>query len=160
MLTWLLLFCVLLIVFFWLLLRRRQPTVAPKRHVTYGFRRPQNVESLSYADQDALADHEQDVALDQLRFDQVAALLFERKINCARADAAETVQYLILNKMPAQCLSHINQHELGEWSIYWSYKQQSLEYYVARYGVFYSHVDRYGQEHKLQLNASPLAVQW
>lgn len=159
MLKWLLLFCVLILVF-WRLLRPKQPSVAPKRHVTYGFRRPQNVEAISYEDQDALADREQDAALDQLRFDQVAALLFERKINSSRADAAETLQYLILNKMPAQCLSHINQHELGEWSIYWSYKQQSLEYYVARYGVFYSHVDRYGQEHKMQLTANRLASAW
>lgn len=153
MLKWLIVLCVLVLVV-WLLFRRDHQRILAQRHVTYGYKRPQTLESLSHVDQDALADREQDAAIDQLRFDQVAELLFERKINLSEPESAEVVQYLLLNKMPAKCLTYINQHELGEWSIYWFYKQQSLEYYVSQYGVFYSHVDRFGQEHKLQLHNS------
>lgn len=159
MLKWLIVLCVLLLAG-WLWFRRGHQVAIPQRHVTYGFRRPQTLESISDMEQDALADREQDAALDQLRFDQVAALLFERKINLRGPEFAEELQYLVLNKMPAQCLSHINQHELGEWSIYWSYKHQSLEYFVSNYGVFYSHVDRFDREHKLQLHTSHSDSAW
>jgi len=89
-----------------------------------------------------------EIAEDRLRFDQVAALLFEQQPHIIARALAEQVQQRFLNKMPAKCLSQVVDCELGEWSIYWSYEQQSLEYYVGRYGIFYTHVDRFGCEHK------------
>lgn len=88
------------------------------------------------------------IAADQLLFDQVAALLFEQRIHVVSRALAEQTQQRFLNKMPAKCLSQVGDYDLGEWSIYWSYQQQSLEYYVGRYGIFYTHVDRFGCEHK------------
>jgi AcrR family transcriptional regulator len=42
----------------------------------------------------------------------------------------------------------IRKMDLNEWSIFWSFYDQSLEYYVSRYGMFYTHIDRSGREHK------------
>ena len=60
----------------------------------------------------------------------------------------KTIQQEVLNKMPAKAHTQIRYLDLGEWSIYWSFYEQSLEYYVGKYGIFISHVDRFGQEHK------------
>lgn len=89
-----------------------------------------------------------EIAAEQLLFDQVAGLLFEQKLEVVSRTFAEQIQQRFLNKMPSKCLSQVGDFDLGEWSIYWSYQQQSLEYYVGRYGIFYTHVDRFGREHK------------
>ncbi|OTG83801.1 hypothetical protein [Acinetobacter sp. ANC 4648] len=87
---------------------------------------------------------------EQCCFDAVAQLFFEQKIKRKNIENAEQIQANFLNKMPAPTLSQIGEFDLGEWCIYWTYKDQSLEYYVGRYGVFCTHVDRYGTEHKLE----------
>ncbi|MDM1285631.1 hypothetical protein [Acinetobacter indicus] len=85
---------------------------------------------------------------EQQLFDDVAALFLSLKVSTSDPDDATTIQQELLNKMPAKAQTQIRQLDLGEWSIYWSFYQQSLEYYVGKYGVFITHVDRFGQEHK------------
>lgn len=99
---------------------------------------------------DAIAEQEVELAYNQVLFDQVAELLFESKTVIADRQVAEQIQQRYLAKMPAQVLSQVGEFELGEWSVFWTFRQQSLEYYVARYGVFYTHVDRFGREHSVQ----------
>lgn len=81
-------------------------------------------------------------------FDDVAKLFFEKQIRKYELDAAQQIQAEFLNKMPTQTQTQIKQFDLGEWSVFWSYKHQSLEYYAGRYGIFYTHVDAKGVEHK------------
>lgn len=88
---------------------------------------------------------------DMKRFDDVAKLLFEKQIRKGDLHSAAPIQSEFLNKMPAQTESEIKQFDLGEWSIFWAYKNQSLEYYASRYGIFYTHVDAEGIEHKFDL---------
>ena len=88
---------------------------------------------------------------DVRRFDDVSKLLFEKEIFKRDPKNATQIQYEFLNKMPTQTQSQINLFDGGEWSIFWGYKSQSLEYYVSRFGVFYTHVDGAGNEHKLEL---------
>ena len=88
---------------------------------------------------------------DVRRFDDVSKLLFEKGIFKKDLKTAAQIQYEFLNKMPTQTQSQIREFDLGEWSIFWNYKSQSLEYYVSRYGVFYTHVDGSGVEHKRTL---------
>ena len=95
-------------------------------------------------------DHEQDIKL----FDDVAQLMFEKEIKNQELQFADQIQYEFLNKMPTQARSQIHQFDLGEWSIFWAYDAQSLEYYASKYGVFYTHVDRNGVEHKMELKYS------
>ena len=95
-------------------------------------------------------DHEQDIKL----FDDVAQLMFEKEIKNQELQFADQIQYEFLNKMPTQARSQIHQFDLGEWSIFWTYDAQSLEYYASKYGVFYTHVDRNGVEHKMELKYS------
>lgn len=83
-------------------------------------------------------------------FDNVAKLMFEKGIKNKELECANQIQYEFLNKMPAQARSQINQFDLEEWSIYWSYQSQSLEYYASKYGIFYTHVDGEGIEHKME----------
>ena len=87
---------------------------------------------------------------EQSSFDAVAKLFFDQKIQPKTIENAEQIQADFLNKMPAATRSQIGEFDLGEWCIYWSYKEQSLEYYVGRYGVFCTHVDCQGVEHKLE----------
>lgn len=87
-------------------------------------------------------------------FDDVAKLLFEKKIQKKEQQHADKIQADFLNKMPAQTQTEIKQFDLGEWSIYWAYQNQSLEYYASKYGVFYTHVDADGVEHKLGFKTS------
>ena len=87
---------------------------------------------------------------DQRRFDDVAQLMFEKAMIKKDIACAELIQNEYLNKMPTQAQSQIDSFDLGDWSIYWNYKDQSLEYYVGRYGVFYTHVDRNRVEHKVE----------
>lgn len=88
---------------------------------------------------------------DVRRFDDVSKLLFEKGVFKKDLKAATQIQFEFLNKMPTQTQSQIREFDLGEWSIFWNYKSQSLEYYVSRYGVFYTHVDGAGVEHKRTL---------
>ena len=81
-------------------------------------------------------------------FDDVAKLLFEKQIRKFDLADAKQIQHDFLNKMPSSARSQINQFDLGEWSVFWNYKNQSLEYYASRYGIFYTHVDAEGKEHK------------
>ena len=88
---------------------------------------------------------------DKKLFDSVAKLMFEKAINNHNVESAQHIQYEFFNKMPIQAQSQINQFDLNEWSIYWTFKSQSIEYYCSKYGVFYTHVDAEGIEHKLEL---------
>ena len=85
---------------------------------------------------------------DQVLFDDAVQLFFEENIHTRDLDAAEDIQRNLLKKLPAKALTQIRKLDLNEWSIYWNFYDQSLEYYVGKYGVFCSHVDRYGEEHK------------
>ena len=85
---------------------------------------------------------------DQVLFDDAVQLFFEQNIHIRDIDAAEDIQRNLLKKLPAKALTQIRKLDLNEWSIYWNFYDQSLEYYVGKYGVFCSHVDRYGEEHK------------
>ena len=88
---------------------------------------------------------------EQRLFDEVAQFFFAEKINNRVYQNAEQIQHHFLKNMPASTLSQIEKHDLDEWSIYWSFAEQSLEYYVGKYGVFYAHVDRFGVEHKYEM---------
>lgn len=87
---------------------------------------------------------------DQRLFDEVAQLFFDKATQVKDIQQAEKIQQEFLNKMPMNTQSQTGSFDFGEWSIFWSYHDQSLEYYVGRYGVFYAHVDREGVEHKAE----------
>ena len=87
---------------------------------------------------------------DQRLFDEVAQLFFDKAIQVKDINQAGQIQQVFLNKMPMNTQSQSGSFDFGEWSIFWSYHDQSLEYYVGRYGVFYAHVDRDGVEHKAE----------
>lgn len=153
MLGWVLLF--LLIVVCLYLLIRWQSKHAVKNNVQS---KPKKIKSMwsgrnkttepTITESELLPEQLAQLAEDRLRFDQVAELLFEQRQHIISRVLAEQIQQRFLNKMPAKCLSQVVDYDLGEWSVYWSFEQQSLEYYVGRYGIFYTHVDRFGQEHK------------
>lgn len=86
-------------------------------------------------------------AYEQQLFDDIAALFMEGGEWHDIADAAQ-VQAEVFRKMPVSSKTQIRKMDLDEWSIYWTFYDQSLEYYVGKYGVFYAHVDRFGEEHK------------
>lgn len=90
-------------------------------------------------------------AHEQELFDDVASLLFQQKTDLQDPAQAEQLQQRLFYKMPGRTTTHIRRLDLGEWSIYWNFYGQSLEYYVGCYGIFYTHVDRFGQEHKLEI---------
>ncbi|ATO19776.1 hypothetical protein BS636_08990 [Acinetobacter sp. LoGeW2-3] len=81
-------------------------------------------------------------------FDDIAKMLFKQQAIITERAQAEILQQKWLNRMPLQTNSVIRKMDLGEWSIYWNFYGQSIEYYVGRYGVFYTHVDRNGEEHR------------
>jgi len=87
---------------------------------------------------------------DQRLFDAAAQLFFEQALQTKDFSQAGHVQHDVLSKMPMNTQSQIGSFDFGEWSIFWSYHEQSLEYYVGRYGVFYAHVDHQGVEHKAE----------
>lgn len=91
---------------------------------------------------------------EQLLFDDVAKLLFEQQLQCTQLAQAEQIQQQFLSKMPAKTDSQIGEFDLDEWCIYWNYRHQSLEYYVGKYGIFYTHVDRHGVEHKAEFKTT------
>jgi hypothetical protein len=88
---------------------------------------------------------------EQQLFDDVCQIFFEQKLTERNLTQAISVQEDVLRKMPAKTQTQIRQLDLNEWSIYWTFYDQSLEYYVGRYGVFYTHVDRFGCEHKFEI---------
>lgn len=86
---------------------------------------------------------------EQQLFDDAATLfMHEPRSNPIRLEDANVLQAELLKKMPAKTLTQIRQLDLAEWSIYWTFFEQSLECYIGRYGVFYTHVDRWGKEHQ------------
>jgi len=87
---------------------------------------------------------------DQYLFDAVAKLFFEQSIQNKDINQANKIQQDLLNKMPMNTQTQITSFDFGEWSIFWHYHDQSLEYYVGRYGIFYAHVDHEGTEHKAE----------
>lgn len=91
-------------------------------------------------------------AYEQQLFDDIAALFMQEGQLHALADA-EQVQADVFRKMPVSSKTQIRKMDLEEWSIYWTFYDQSLEYYVGKYGVFYAHVDRFGEEHKQDIRA-------
>lgn len=91
---------------------------------------------------------------DQHLFDAAAQLFFEQSIQIKDFHQANQIQHDLLSKMPMNTHSQIGAFDGGEWSVFWSYHDQSLEYYVGRYGVFYAHVDREGIEHKAEFKDS------
>lgn len=88
---------------------------------------------------------------EQQLFDDVADIFCESTHKVSNADEAKILQADILRKMPVTCKTQIRALDLNEYSIYWNFYEQSLEYYMGRYGVFYTHVDRFGAEHKKEI---------
>ncbi|OAL78600.1 hypothetical protein AY606_09325 [Acinetobacter sp. SFB] len=88
---------------------------------------------------------------EQQLFDDVCQIFFERHLSERNLSQAIVVQEEVLRKMPAKTQTKIRKLDLEEWSIYWTFYDQSLEYYVGRYGVFYARVDRFGEEHKFEM---------
>ncbi|MDN5511616.1 hypothetical protein [Acinetobacter sp.] len=95
---------------------------------------------------------------EQQLFDDVCQIFFERHLTERNLSQAIVVQEGILKKLPAKAQTRIRKLDLGEWSIYWTFYDQSLEYYVGRYGVFYTHIDRFGCEHKCEFKEQPNRV--
>ena len=89
-------------------------------------------------------------AYEQQLFDDIADLFMEQEQLYA-IDHAEKVEDAGFRKMPVCSKTQIRKLDLEEWSIYWTFYDQSLEYYVGKYGVFYAHVDRFGAEHKHEI---------
>ena len=87
-------------------------------------------------------------AYEQELFDDVATLFLDQAILLTVEEDATLMQSTLLVKMPAKTQTQIRKMDLNEWSIFWSFYDQSLEYYVSRYGMFYTHIDRSGREHK------------
>ena len=87
-------------------------------------------------------------AYEQELFDDVATLFLDQAILLTAEEDATLMQSTLLVKMPAKTQTQIRKMDLNEWSIFWSFYDQSLEYYVSRYGMFYTHIDRSGCEHK------------
>lgn len=88
---------------------------------------------------------------EQQLFDDVCEIFFEHPPTDRDSEQAVVIQENLLRKLPAKTQTQIRRLDLEEWSIYWTFYDQSLEYYVGRYGVFYTHVDRFGQEHKFEI---------
>ncbi len=87
---------------------------------------------------------------EQQLFDEVCQMFFERHLTERNLSQAIVLQEGVLRKLPAKTQTWIRKLDLGEWSIYWAFYDQSLEYYVGRYGVFYTHIDRFGCEHRCE----------
>lgn len=91
---------------------------------------------------------------EQQLFDDVAAIFLASKTHEMKKEQAVNIQEYVLNKMPIQTQTSLRNLDLEEWSIYWGFYHQSLEYYVGRYGVFITHVDRDGLEHQYSYRIS------
>lgn len=109
-----------------------------KKNVAVSFAQHEEQEILAY-----------DIDLDEQRlFDDVATLFMSEKIHLIEKIQACKIQANVLKKMPLATRAVIQNHDLEDWSIYWVLQNQSLEYFVSRYGVFITHVDRDGNENK------------
>lgn len=98
-------------------------------------------------EQDSVAEVD---AYEQQLFDDIAEIFMSEAVTHDIADA-EQVQAQVFRKMPVSSKTQIRKMDLEEWSIYWTFYDQSLEYYVGKYGIFYAHVDRFGIEHKHEI---------
>lgn len=117
--------------------------------------RPEKPAQISSMTEQKVIEQEQQVhlvdAYELELFDDVAQLFFQRQVHIENRAQAEQLQQELLQKMPMHSCTQIRQMDLGEWSIFWNFYDQSLEYYVGRYGVFYAHVDRFGEEHRQEI---------
>lgn len=86
---------------------------------------------------------------EQQLFDDISEIFIAHKIKNRDKDKASQLQEEVLRRMPLKTKTTIRQCELDEWAVYWGFYDQSLEYYVGKYGVFITHVDRDGNEHKI-----------
>ena len=118
------------------------------------YQAPKKSKNISLAsNDDAIRDVDQVIEVDEYEqqlFDDIAEIFFQQQYKLDSLQAAEQLQEVFLRRMPVNCKTQIRQLDLNEWSIYWSFYNQSLEYYLGRYGVFYTHVDRFGEEHKIE----------
>jgi len=118
------------------------------------YQAPKKSNSISLAsNDDAIRDVDQVIEVDEYEqqlFDDIAEIFFQQQYKLDSLQAAEQLQEVFLRRMPVNCKTQIRQLDLNEWSIYWSFYNQSLEYYLGRYGEFYTHVDRFGEEHKIE----------
>lgn len=89
-------------------------------------------------------------AYEQQLFDNIAELFMQEGLRY-EIEQAKSVQDKVFRKMPVCSKTQIRQLDLEEWSIYWTFYDQSLEYYAGKYGVFFAHVDRFGIEHKHEI---------
>ncbi|ANF82303.1 hypothetical protein A3K93_08915 [Acinetobacter sp. NCu2D-2] len=102
--------------------------------------------------------HERTIdAFEPQYFDDVINQFLEQKIKLTDIQQARDLQLEWLNKMPMHTESEIRRLDLGEWSIYWAFYQQSFEYYVSRYGIFCTHIDRNGNEQKIKIEIDPVS---
>ena len=139
---------IMIVFLLWYLLFKPQLALSSKLNIQALAKRKGTSESKQDVAVELMDETEHKV--EQSRFDAVAKLFFDQNIQSKTIENAEQIQANFLNKMPAATRSLIVEFDFGEWCIYWSYKEQSLEYYVGRYGVFCTHVDCQGVEHKLE----------
>lgn len=155
MVNFLILFCVVIILCAVGVVAKKILKTEKYRKKYIRYQAPERVGGVSL-NTDQVSDHREilpTVEVDEYEqqlFDDIAAIFFQQKYSLDSQAAAEQLQADFLRKMPVNCKTQIRQLELGEWSIYWNFYHQSLEYYVGRYGEFYTHVDRFGEEHKLE----------
>jgi hypothetical protein len=85
---------------------------------------------------------------EQQLFDDAARLFMLEPIQRVDIKDAEIIEATLLKKMPAKTQAYVRQMDLAEWSIFWTFYEQSLECYIGQYGIFFTHVDRFGQEQR------------
>lgn len=85
------------------------------------------------------------------RFDDVAHLFMQQCYDTRDSHSVFAMRDDLLSKLPKETQQEVRRLDLDEWSIYVSFRQQSYEYYIGRYGIFQLHIDRFGEEHKLSL---------
>ena len=156
MLKLLLLLCVLFILnAAWIVGRKMYKA---QRHLAHKCLKKQ-VQLSSITEQEVIEQEQQVYLVDAYElelFDDVAQLFFQRQVHIGNRAQAEQLQQEVLQKMPMHCSTQIRQMDLGEWSIFWNFYDQSIEYYVGRYGIFYVHVDRFGEEHRQEIRTDLL----
>lgn len=87
----------------------------------------------------------------QLQFDQVAQAFMQQCLDTRDRQCVFAMRDDLMSKLPATAHYELRQLSLAEWSLYFSFEQQSYEYYIGACGIFQLHVDRFGEEHKLSL---------
>jgi len=155
MLKFLLLLCfIIAIVAVWIVVRK---IIITQRYVAKlkPARTPQKKSCIS--EQQVVRETELPVVVDEYEqqlFDDVAVLFFQCEHKVNSPDEAVLLQTKVLKKMPMSSKTQIRHLDLDDHSIYWTFFDQSLEYYMGKYGVFYTHVDRDGTEHKKEIRHS------